>query len=325
MRAVLLAAAFLVGITLLEYRVVQLIQGANLPAQVEAVHGILSGHPEWKAYQNRLLGPETVYWVSRLTGLTFTATYQAFCFAMLFVANATCYFLFHSHTKRPELAWAYTVAYLGLFIAFQDASFLYLWDYIDLTVMLLFAWAVVMGRGSPGQLAALFAVELLNRESAQFIALWIVISSIHYRTGAKFKIDPVRLLAGVILGVTGSLWTSFLRNHWCIAETGVVPRKEIYEFAGGQFFMLRVTFDLLREFPSVATVTILILFLALAYPLYQSWSALAERAWQVGLIVGVLAAANLCLAFILELRVWFGMLPFLPCLACFQQEHSRRV
>lgn len=321
-RTLFIALACLAGVALLEYRTLNLIQATNLQAQVEVVTGILSGHPYWKAYQNRILGPEIVNGLARLTGCSFAGVYQAFCFALLGVANVVCYFLFWNHSRRAELAWLYTVGYIGLFTAFQDAQWLYLWDFIDLTIMLLFAWAVVVGGASLQQLTALFVVELLNRESAQFIALWIVIDSIRYKKGWWIEVNYPRFTTGVLLGISGSLWTSYLRNTWCIQEVGIIPRKEIYEFTGGQFFMLRVTLDLLREFPSVPTLVLLFLLGALAYLFHQSRQSLEDRAWKVGLIIVALVAANFCLAFILEMRVWFGLLPFLLCLA---YRHATRV
>lgn len=323
-RAFFFVLACLAGVTLLEYRTLNLIQGANLQAQVDVAAGILSGYPYWKAYQNRILGPEIVKGLARLTGRPFADVYQVFCLALLGVANVTCYFLFWKHGRRAQPAWLCTAGYAALFIAFQDAQWLYLWDFIDLTVMLLFAWAVVIGGASLGQLAALFAVELLNRESAQFIALWIVVDSVRYKKGSRVTVDFPRLATGVLLGIVGNLSTSYLRNTWCIQEVGVVPRREIYEFAGGQFFMLRVTFDLLREFPSVPTMMLLLLLGAFAYLFQQSGKFLASRAWKVGLIIVALVAANFCLAFILEMRVWFGLLPFLLCLAYFWRTHADR-
>lgn len=312
----------LVALSLLEYRAVGLIQGANLQAEVDIVTGILTGHPYWKAYQNRILGPVIVAGLSHLTGLPLAVTYRAFCFAAICLANVVCYFLFWDHGRRSRQAWAYPIAYAWLFVAFQDPEWLYLWDYVDLTTMLLFAWAIVMGRGaSTWQLATLFTVELLNRESAMFIALWMVVDSVRFVAGTKLTskvgVDSPRFAVGSCLGIAGVLWTAFIRNRWYVQETGIIPRPEIHQFAGGQFFMLPVTLSLWREFPTVASVTLLAFFGALVFLLHRAWGVLRQRhrAWKVGLIIGILTLANLCLAFVFELRVWFSMLPWLLCLA----------
>ena len=307
-------------LTFLECRAVGLIQAANAPEQVDVVRGIITGHPYWKAYQNRLLGPGIVSGASQLTGVSLERCYEGFCFGAALLANATCFFLFLRGGRDRARAWLYTVAYAGLFVALQDTQWLYLWDYLDLTSMLLFAWPVVFGGRAPWRFAALFVLQLLNRESAEFIALWLVVDAVQLgRTAPGIRIDFRQGGIGVALGVAGMFWTRFVRNALCIQETGLVPRPEMHETASGQFWMPQVTLDLLREPPTVTSVTLLLFLGALVYLLARAWGSLGPRAWKVGLILGAQVAANLCLAFIFELRVWFTLLPWLLCLAHVRQ------
>lgn len=322
MRASLLACLGLVVLSVLEFRVVTLIQQANFPAQVDVAAGILAGQPYWKAYQNRLLGPGLVAGWSRVTGLTTADAYRHVAFACVFLANAVALRVFSrlSGGRQPGAAWAGAVAYAGLFAAFQDPQWLYLWDFVDLTTMLLLAAAVVAGPVPWPWLAGLFAVELLNRESALFIALWLGIEAFAWerRGGLPWPrvADPARLAVGIALGAAGVLWTGWVRTALCVGETGVVPRAEIREFAGGQFFMLPVTLGLWREPWTLGTASVLALLAATVVLLVRARGRLGARVWPVGLLVAALAGANFCFAYVLELRVWLAMLPLLLCLAC---------
>ena len=319
MRSLLLAACCLAVLSFSEDRAVGLIQAANAPAQIEVVRGIIAGRPYWKAFQNRLLGPEIVWWAGRLTGVSLKRCYEVFCWAAVFVANTICFLLFLNHGKNRARAWFYTVVYAGAFVALQDVQWLYLWDYLDLSFTLLFAWAAVIGGVPWWQFVALLTLQLLNRESAVFIALWLVVDSIRFertaRGALKIRVVSRQFWVGLATGTAGMFWTQHIRNALCLQETGVVPRPEMHETATGQFLMLRVTLDLLREPLTTTSATLLLLIGALVYLLARAWRPLGPRAWKVGLILGVQVAANFCLAFIFELRVWFMLLPWLLCLA----------
>ncbi len=330
MRSFVLFLLCVVGLSLLEFRAVDLVQGRNLPAEVDAAAGVLTGHPYWKAYQNRLLGPAAVGWTAHLTGWPPGGVYQGFCFLLLCAANAVGGFLFRCSHGPPGTAWGYVVAYAGLFVAFQDPEWLYLWDYIDLVTMLLFAWAVIMGGWTAWQFVGLFLVELANRESAQFIALWLVLDSLG-PVGASSThrlnrwVNLPRLGLGLGLGIAGTGWTHFIRDALCVGETGLVPRKEITEFADGQFFMGRVTLDLLRDPWNLSAGTPGALLVVLGFLLWQTRRPLGRRAWKVAALLAALVTANLCLSFIYELRVWFALLPFAVCLAYRWQMEAARV
>ena len=302
---------FCVGVlSLLEFRALDLVGGRNLPAEIEATTGLIAGHPYWKAYQNRLLGPSLVEGTARLTGLGRAGVYQGWCFALLYAANALAGWLFR---RAPGGAWAWVAAYAGSFVAWQDPEWSYLWDYVDLTTGLLFAWAVVVGRWNLWQYAALFAVELANRESAQFIALWLVLDALWPAPGRR--VDVPRLLVGVALGLAGTWWTHWIRNALCLGETGVVPRPEITESADGQFFMGRVTLDLLRDPWPLPALTLVVGLATLGVLLWRGWDALGRRAWPVAALLAATVLANGLFSFIYELRVWLTLVPFALCLA----------
>ena len=308
------------ALSLLEFRSVDLVQGRNLPAEIEVAAGVRSGHPYWKAYQNRLLGPVAVGWITRLTGQPSSSVYQGLCFGLLCLANGVAGIIFRQVPGSPTSAWGYTAVYAGLFVAFQDPEWLYLWDFVDLVTMLLFAWAVALANWPVWRYVVLFVVELANREAAQFIALWLVLDAFLPEPGPGGHrgkwVDWSRLGLGAGLGMIGMAWTHYIRNALCVGETGLVPRREIIEFADGQFFMGRVTLDLLRDPWNLNAAVVGLLLAALGFLLWQTRRSLGQRAWKIAALLAAMVAANLGLAFIYELRVWFALLPFAVCLAC---------
>ena len=320
LRPFLLLLICVVALSLLEFRAVDLIQSRNLPAEVDAAAGLLSGHPYWKAYQNRLLGPEVVGWTIHLTGLPPASVYRGFCFGCLCAANAVGASLFRrSRTDRGAplgVMWSPTPGCSWRCKTPSGSTSGTTWTS---TTTLLFAWAVVMGGWRPWQFALLFLVELANRESAQFIALWLVLDSLlpgadSVGWGGRWVELPL-LGVAVGLGAAGTVWTHFVRSALCLGETGVVPRKEITEFADGQFFMGRVTLDLLHDPWNAAAAVLAVLLAALGFLLWRTRRSLGRRAWKVAALLAVIVAANGCLSFIYELRVWFVLLPFAVCLA----------
>ncbi len=325
MRVSVRATVGLVCLSLLEARTLANLHASNLNGILEITAGIPVGHPFAKAFQNRLLGPEIIFWTSKLTHLSFAVCHRLVCTGLVGVANFVCYRLFLGQSGERPLAWTYTVAFAALFVGFQDGGLLYVWDYLELTLLLLFAWAVVFGRFSLRQWAVLFAVALLNRESAQFIALWIVIDSVAFppaATGrAKIRIDVPRLATGLLLGVAGSLWTHAVREKLCAREIAVLPRG-VQEMAGGQYFTLPGTWRTLRDSYATNTLTLCIFLGALGYVLSRAWPSLGGRAWKVGLLVGAMTAANFCFALVVELRVWFILLPLMLCLLYVSRAHD---
>lgn len=304
------AAVYILALTLIEYRVIDLLQLPNLGREVDAALGILSGHPHWPIYQGRLLGPWLVSGLSQLTHRPFADCYQSVCFGLLLAANGTCFTLFNKAAGDVRTAWAYTIAYAALFVAFQDKLWLYLWDYIDAITVLLFARAVFVRR-PVWQLAVLFFVELLNRESAVLIALWIVIDAVR-PAGAPGRgggVNGPQAVLGACLVAVSIGWTQFIRAKLMISPVYTAPLPGIHT-VGGQFWMLPHVAEFLGHSWRMDGMIPVLATLATVLLLCGAWKALGNRAWQVALIVLGMMASIYMFAFITELRVWLEMLPF---------------
>ena len=315
-------ALFILGLTFLQSQIIDRLNQAFNQLEIDGAAGILAGHPAWQAFQNRVLGPASVALFAKITHLPFAYCYHGFGFLALVVANSICFYLF---AVRPErfYAGAATVLYALLVIVYQDERWIYLWDYIDLSVMLLFAWSILNG-GSLWQLLALFTVELFNRESVQFIALWIALSAVSVDTNEgrrHLRIDGRRLAVGVTLMAVAYGGVYFLRHAWYVSEVGDSHGAYgLQELADGQHFVFRRNLRRVSEAPGTTLVEITILLGSIFCLLGATWN---RRSWQVATFLLAFIVVNLLFANLIEMRIWFTLLPFLLCLLDQLHEASR--
>ena len=161
---------------------------------------------------------------------------------------------------------------------------------------------------------ALFLVQLANRESALFIALWLVIDSVTIggpgHSLSASTIDAARAGIGVAAGVLAVVWTTFIRHRLLIHETGILPMG-IHVYAG-QWWALPHIGQFLRYASTLTDVTMLLFLVTLAWITLRGCRSLGSRAWKVCLLIGAIATANFLFAVIIELRVWLTLIPFLP-------------
>lgn len=299
----------LIALTFLEFRAVTLIQWPHITAEVQAAQGVLSGYPHWRLYQSRLLGPLLVRGLARITHNPFAWAYDAVTSSLLLLANALCYQLFFLLGRSRRLAWGYTFAYAGLFVVLQDTKWLYLWDYVDLVTLLCFAY-LVFTRTNLVLLSALFLVELLNREAATFIGLWIMMQAVRIPAGDSVKrltFSPVPLLVGGGLIAGGVLWTHWIRNRLFIAQTQ--HAREIYVL-GDQLWKAPSNLAALFHPFAAGTLVALIVVSVLVALLAQPGALPGEKKVKVAVLLAVMLVCVFLFALISETRVWFEFVPF---------------
>ena len=166
--------ALLAGIVaLVQMRILVLMFGPQYKLSVDAAAGVLRGEPHWRVYQNRLLGP----WLVQVASHVFDTFLDAHVFCSVVLLGVSGFVVLwqlsriHADTGRT-LAGYFAFALLVV-CCFQRPWF-YIWDCVDLLIFVLFNAFVVRQR-SWRWFAALFAVAILNREGAYFIALWMIV------------------------------------------------------------------------------------------------------------------------------------------------------
>lgn len=312
----------MIALHFLEFRAVALIQGMHVSAQKSAAQGVLSGHPPWHLYQSRLLGPVLVGGLAHVTHHPFGSAYYVVTRCLLLLANALCYGLFLRLTQSRRLAWSYTLAYAGLFVVLQDTTWLYLWDYVDLVTLLGFAY-LVFKRSNLALLSLLFVVELLNREAAGFIGLWIMLEAVRIPTGGtpkRMTIRPLPLFVGGGLIAAGTVWTHWIRNRLFIAQT---EPPAIGPTLGDQLWQWNGNFSALHHvFGSGSGVAVIVVAVLVALLFWPSALPMEKKA-KVGVLLGLMLVSILLFAQINETRVWFEFIPFGLFLYYFSSEpHS---
>jgi hypothetical protein len=150
------------------------------------------------------------------------------------------YVLFYSQLRRAKEAFRYVLYFALLVLLFQHPGYLYAWD--------LFGIGIVQQRGGM-YFTALFAVAILNRESALFIPVWMGIDALFRTTNAKRSIGKALyafglLAAGIVL-VTYLREALFLGSH--MSQIGM---DESHRIVGNHLY-LRDNINILFRGPNV--------------------------------------------------------------------------
>lgn len=236
---------FTLFLSLVVFKILNLIHAPNINDLSSAAYGVIIGKPHWRAYSNRLLGPYIVYFISEF-GFTFNKSLKIFNLLMIFIQNLSLYFMLLSQTKKSyELSFKYIIFFSFILIGMQH-YWSYTWDYIDIIVFTFFVWAIFEKR-STLFFIILFFIEIINRESALFIALYLIIDSYRFNFNHLRNIQNVSLLlsdkmkfkTGILLLVIGSIYTKIIRDYLFIES--LIPgigNDLAHKYLGNHFYLL---------------------------------------------------------------------------------------
>lgn len=207
--------AFLIGF--LEYRCISFMQEHNFEEIVKVNYGPLVGRPFWRVFQNRLLSLYILKWLSVSTGISFTAATKLFNLFATIGINIIAYWVFFNLSRNKTIALRYMIYVATLFLVLQDYKWLLAWDYTDVMFFLLFAYGIFLKK-QYRFFVILYIFALLNRESALFIAAWLIIDSISFRNEnntSHFRVSGVdvqKLLVSGVLLISGIIYTKLIRD-----------------------------------------------------------------------------------------------------------------
>lgn len=305
-------------LSLAEFCVVLLIHVGHLQVLVDATWGVTLGQPHWKEYQSRLLGP----WLARLVAGNAAGSFRdAFLLTMLgltIAKNLACFGLVRRYTGDPFKGARTALLGSAIFLLVQDTYWIYLWDYLDVLFFSFFLYGILSRRGNL-YFAVLFFLALLNRESALFIPLWMVLDAFVLREGRRWIIprlrDRVRLLLGAGMLVLGQALILMVRNLLLVRETLAASDPE---FAAQRPFQLKANLQgLLHLLKSVqnpswgdlAGVFGLVYLVAIVFPLFAT-----RRGDDLQVKVSLTALAALLMiglvGLVFESRIYSMFIPF---------------
>lgn len=290
----------------------------NMKQLANAEIEVLSGNPPWISFQNRLLGPYIVNFVSQL-GFSFQDSLLIFHFFMILIEIIILYSLFlHLSKYQYKLSLQYVLYFSFIFIAMQS-YWSYSWDYIDLIVFTLFAWGIFR-RKSLIYFVLLFFVELFNREACLFISLYIIIDSIDISShGENFlatlrsiKLNFKKMIVGIILTVIGMSYIRFSRELLFIKSSLDRGNGIINNASYGNDFKLfdninKLVFENILNVHMVTSIFVIYfaLFLILKIP------RLLRINYKALLITGAIFLSILIFGAINETRMYIILIPFL--------------
>ncbi len=193
--------------------------GLKLGQNILAAKGILEGYPPWKIYQSRVLGPSIALSLQKILGISFDKAYLLTMFFLLVSFFGILMFIVLSMKNSfwESLSISFSVAFLNVLLMRGD--WLYLWDFIDLTVFSLLIWAVLTGR-SKKVIVVLILVEALNRNVALILAGWWMLDAllVFRRESGKWprliwKVERSQLFSSLVL-IVGVFTVIQLLQTW---------------------------------------------------------------------------------------------------------------
>lgn len=308
------------AISLLEGRLLYLMERPYLKATILSAELLVKGRPEWLADQSRILGPLVVAVLSLATHARFSACYLAFCGLCLFTANLLCYVLFFRVSGSRLLGWVYTLFYCAAFLVCQR-NIMYLWDFAGMAISLLFAY-LVFTQARPAAFIGLFALAVLNRESAAYIGIWLFLSAFAPRSAlgraGRFSGNIPQAALGAGLVLVGIAWSHLIRKLLYVRQTS--PTSAGVPVIGGQLFTLPYNLRLLRHpfhgDTLLSLPIVLVIGVGMAALLWRYRALLVRRIVSgppvapLAILLAMMFADNLAFGALTAVRIWLEMLPF---------------
>ena len=299
----------LLFISLCVYKVIAQIYSPYWQDLADVANGVVTGHPQWIAYQNRLMGPYLVQFISGF-GISNISAVKVFTLLTITIQNLVLFALLVKAGISYSKALGYIVFYSFVFICIQDYGF-YTWDSIDAILFTLFAWGIFQGQ-STTYFIFLFLAAIFNRESALFISLYLVIDSLHI-DWPKTKIHLIsksKLVIGSLLTMGGIIYTKLIRDYLFISQPDGF-KDSVHAQIGNHFHFSKNILDLF--FNNLTTLNILnsiFILGSVAYLVYfvKQYNDRQLKALAVFL---VLVVNILIFGLINETRMYIILVPFL--------------
>ena len=155
----------------------------------------------WVASQGRLLAPYTILYISKLFGISGLRSMYWYCGTFIIFFPVVCWSL-----TNKKNALQNTLLFVIAFILISDPKFFMVWDAFDMVMMMAFC-AIITRDLNRLWLVPVFAIGILNRESALFIPLYTLGEGL-FRKGKRNLIIP-----SVVAGVAGAALVIFLRQY----------------------------------------------------------------------------------------------------------------
>lgn len=211
---------FYMLIFILSVSIFKVLNTHNIPNNefsIKTTISVLKFSPDWIAFQNRLMGPYLILFISKL-GLSFETAWKLFLAFFIFLQNLTLVLILkRERYKNSEIIIILSIFSL-IFLTIQHFC-LYPWDNIDLFFFTLFSYWILKEKKIIYFLI-LFSLSIFNRETALFIPIYLILSSliikdkIPYFGFRSYKF----FLGGFITFILGIMYVILIRDYLFIAD-----------------------------------------------------------------------------------------------------------
>lgn len=311
----------LLFISLSVYKVIAQIYSPYWQDLADTANGVVTGHPQWIAYQNRLLGPYLVHFISGL-GISNISAVKVFTLLAVAIQNFVLFGVLAKAGVSCNKSLTYVVVYSFILLLFQDYGF-YTWDSIDAILFTVFAWGIFQGRPVI-YFVLLFLAAIFNRESALFISLYLMLDSFAFNVKDLSKVrisltSRSKLAIGSLLTIGGVMYTKLIRDYLFISQPNGFS-DSTHAQIGNHFHFQKNILDLF--FNNLTSLNILnsifilgsIIFIVYFIKLYT------DRQLKAFAVFIILVVNILIFGLINETRMYIILVPFL---IFFQMEMAK--
>lgn len=280
----------------------------NLQDLSSAAYGVIIGKPHWLAYQNRLLGPYLVLLISEM-GIGYGYALVAFDFIFLQILCFLVYMLLINEGMSIRKSFAYLIVFLFAFLSFQH-DWYYTWDSIDLIVFALFGYGIVKNKALL-YFVVLYFVELLNRESALFLAVYISMSSFEFVEGNKIKLrNKAGLVVGGLLFLFGAAYTKIVRDYLFVSKPN--GRLDIeHEAIGSHVYLLNNIKNFFFGNFTNENIVVSLSVMSVVFVVLYKFKAMNDAEKKLSLMILFIFANIFIFGSVDETRMYFALMPML--------------
>ena len=184
----------------------------NNEFSIKTIISVLNFNPDWIAFQNRLMGPYLILFISKL-GFSFETAWKLFLAFFIILQNFTLVLILKKEKYKNSKIIIILSLFSLIFLIIQHFC-LYPWDNIDLFFFTLFSYWIIKDKNMIYFLT-LFSLSLLNRETALFIPIYLILSSLTIKDKLPyFRFNNYKkILWGFTTLVLGITYVLFIRNY----------------------------------------------------------------------------------------------------------------
>jgi hypothetical protein len=246
--------------------------------------------------------------VAAATGSSFRASYVSLLVLITVADVVVLTIVLGRHLESATRGLlAATVGVLAILLL-QDEEWLHLWDLLDVMFGALLAH-FIFTQASLTAFSILFAAQMTNRESALFVALWLVLSALPFGRRTSRAVDSRRLLFGASLLAAGLATLTVARR--LLFHGPPAPRRRPVTPWGNHFTLRHNAFDFVHTVRTLdwASLAVYASLIAVLVFVIRTRRRLPAHAEQVPILLLAMAGSVPFFGVVLETRSFLGFVP----------------